>query len=138
MTVQISPVGNNFQFFDQNGVPLNGGLLYQYQAGSDSIEVATYTDHTGLVANANPMVLDSSGRPTTAIWLTQGVAYNLVLANSGNTVILNYDYVTGVPVISAATTTAINIWNAETDVPTYISTVEFQIPNNHVIDFRSR
>ena len=135
MTVQISPVGNNFQFFDQNGVPLNGGLLYQYQAGSDSIEVATYTDHTGLVANANPMVLDSSGRPTTAIWLTQGVAYNLVLANSGNTVILNYDYVTGVPVISAATTTAINIWNAETDVPTYISTVEFQIPNNHVIDF---
>ena len=135
MTVQISPIYNIPQFLDSNGVPLNGGLIYQYQAGSDSIEVATYTDHTGGVANANPIVLDSSGRLNTAIWLTQGVAYNLVMANSGNTVLENFDYVTGVPVISAATTTAINIWNAETDVPTYVSTTEFLIPNNHVVDF---
>jgi hypothetical protein len=64
MSVNLSPIGNGQQFFDNNGVPLNGGLLYAYQAGS-STPLATYTDINGTVANSNPIVLDASGRSAT-------------------------------------------------------------------------
>jgi len=71
MAVNLSPVGNSQQFFDNNGVPLNGGLIYTYQAGS-STPLATYTDINGTVANANPIVLNSSGRLANEVWLTYG------------------------------------------------------------------
>jgi hypothetical protein len=61
MAVNLSPIGNGQQFFNNNGEPLNGGLVYTYQAGS-STPLATYTDINGTTANANPIVLDSSGR----------------------------------------------------------------------------
>jgi len=62
MAVNLSPVGNGQQFFDNNGVPLSGGLLYTYQAGS-STPLATYTDINGTIANPNPIVLNSSRLP---------------------------------------------------------------------------
>ena len=53
MSVNLSPVGNGFQFFTNNGEPLVGGKLDTYQAGSTT-PLTTYTDSSGLIANTNP------------------------------------------------------------------------------------
>jgi len=63
MAVNLSPIGNGFQFFDNNGAPLNAGKIYTYQAGS-STPLTTYTDNAGLVANTNPIILGTSGIQT--------------------------------------------------------------------------
>lgn len=55
------------QFLDNNGLPLNGGLVYSYFAGTTTPQ-ATYTDASGSVQASNPIVLDASGRTT--IWVS--------------------------------------------------------------------
>jgi len=82
MTVSISYLaGAGWQFFDNNGVPLSGGKLYVYQAGT-STPVITYTSSLGNIQNSNPIILDSSGRVAEEIWLTEGFLYKFVLQNS--------------------------------------------------------
>jgi hypothetical protein len=80
-SVLLSSVGNGQQFFDNNGVPLAGGLIYTYQAGT-STPLATYTDNAGTIANANPIVLDSSGRVPYEIWMFTGYSYKFVIQTS--------------------------------------------------------
>jgi len=95
MAVNLSPIGNGFQFFTTTGLPLAGGLIYTYQAGS-STPLATYTDNTATVANANPIVLGSDGRPSSEIWLTYGYNYKFILKDSGGTTIQSYDNLYGI------------------------------------------
>jgi hypothetical protein len=95
MSVLLSPIGNGFQFLTTTGLPLNGGLIYTYQAGS-STPLATYSDNAGLVPNANPIVLGVDGRPATEIWLTYGFSYKFVLTDSSNNVIQTYDNLYGI------------------------------------------
>jgi hypothetical protein len=79
MSVSLSPyAGAGAQFFDNNGNPLAGGLIYTYAAGTTT-PAATYTTYTGGTANANPIVLDSAGRTPAQIWLTSGSSYKFVL-----------------------------------------------------------
>lgn len=106
MSVNLSPIGNGQQFFDNNGIPLNGGLLYAYQAGS-STPLATYTDINGTIANANPIVLDSSGRSATEIWLTYGYFYKFVLKDSTGVTIGTYDNIYGIVGVQTAVGTTI-------------------------------
>ena len=98
-TVTLSPLaGAGWQFFDNNGVPLTGGLLYSYYAGT-STPVATYTSYLGNIQNANPIVLDSSGRVTSEIWLTYAVGYKFVLKTATGVQIWSYDNIpTNTPV----------------------------------------
>ena len=95
MAVNLSPIGNGFQFFTTTGIPLAGGKIYTYQAGS-STPLATYTDNTGSVANANPIVLGTDGRPATEIWLTYGYNYKFVLKDANDTTIQTYDNLYGI------------------------------------------
>ena len=82
MSVSLSPyAGAGAQFFDNNGNPLAGGLIYTY-AGGTTTPVSTYTSSTGGTANANPIVLDSAGRTPSQIWLTEGSSYKFVLQTS--------------------------------------------------------
>jgi hypothetical protein len=106
MAVNLSPIGNAQQFFDNTGVPLNGGLLYTYQAGSTT-PLATYTDINGTVANANPIVLDASGRLANEVWLTYGVNYKFVLKNSAGSTIGTYDNIYGIVGVQTAVGTTI-------------------------------
>jgi len=106
MAVNLSPIGNGQQFFDNNGVPLNGGLLYTYQAGSTTA-LTTYTDINGTIANANPVVLDSAGRSSTEIWLTYGFNYKFVLKTSAGTTIGTYDNIYGIVGVQTAVGTTI-------------------------------
>lgn len=79
-TVAVFP---KFRAFDSNGVPLAGGLLYTYQAGTTTPQ-ATYTDQSATSQNANPVVLDASG--SASVWLGSGLSYKFVLKDSaGNT-----------------------------------------------------
>ena len=100
MAVILSPLaGAGWQFFDNNGDPLTGGLIYTYAAGTTTPE-ATYTDNTGAVANTNPIVLDAAGRPASEVWLTVGVNYKFIIKTSTGTTLGTYDNIAGVPASS--------------------------------------
>jgi hypothetical protein len=85
-TTSLSPTPK-LQFFDANGAPLAGGLLYTYEAGSTT-PLATYTDSTGVSANTNPIVLDSRGEAN--VWLGTE-SYKLALYTSTNVLIWTVD-----------------------------------------------
>jgi hypothetical protein len=103
MAVNLAPIGNGFQFFTNTGIPLNGGYIYTYQAGS-STPLTTYTTSAGTIANTNPIQLGTSGRPPQEIWLTEGFSYKFVLTDSGNVQIATYDNLYGILGTSAAVT----------------------------------
>ena len=97
MAVNLSMLaGAGAQFFDNNGIPLSGGLVYTYTAGTNTPQAA-YTTSAGSIAHANPIVLDSAGRTPSGgeIWLTDAVAYKFVLKTSAAVTIGTYDNVTG-------------------------------------------
>jgi len=102
-SVLLSPVGVGQQYFDNNGVPLAGGLIYTYQAGT-STPLATYTDNGGTVANANPIVLDSSGRVPYEIWMFTGYSYKFVIQSATATSIQTLDNL--YPILQNAPTSA--------------------------------
>ena len=85
-TTSLSPTPK-LQFFDLNGAPLSGGLLYTYAAGSTT-PLATYTDSTGNFANTNPIVLDSRGEAN--VWLGAD-SYKLALYTSAGVLIWTVD-----------------------------------------------
>lgn len=69
------------QFLNQNGVPLAGGLVYTYAAGTTT-PIATYTDSSAMTPNANPIILNSAGRAS--IWI--GAAAIKLLVEDANSV----------------------------------------------------
>lgn len=95
MAVNLSAfAGAGAQFFTGN-TPLAGGLIYTYLAGTTT-PATTYTTSLGNVACANPIVLDSEGRTTSEIWLTEGVVYKFVLKTSTGVQIGVYDNISGI------------------------------------------
>jgi len=95
MSVNLSPIGNGFQFFTTTGLPLNGGFIYTYQAGSTT-PLTTYSDNGAVFPNTNPIVLGTDGRPQNEIWLTYGYNYKFVLTDSNNVTIQTYDNLYGI------------------------------------------
>ena len=95
MSVNLSPLGNGFNFLDVDGRPLNAGKLYTYQAGSTT-PFPTYTDVNGLIANTNPIILGTDGRPPSTIWLTDGFFYKFILTDSNDVTIQTYDNLYGI------------------------------------------
>lgn len=95
-TVVISPLGGpGWQFFDNNGAPLAGGLLYTFLAGTTSPQ-DTYTDHTGGTPQPNPVVLDSAGRPPDdGLWLVSAQSYKFVLQTSLGVPVVTWDNIIG-------------------------------------------
>jgi len=117
-SVLLSPFGIGQQFFDDNGVPLAGGLIYTYQAGS-STPLVTYTTNAGTIANANPIVLDAAGRVPQEIWLLTGYSYKFVLQNASAVLIQTLDNI--YPILQnapasapAVPTGAILLWSGST------------------------
>jgi len=115
MSVNLSPIGNGINFLTNTGLPLAGGLLYTYQAGS-STPLTTYTTINGTVANTNPIVLGTDGRLPSEMWLTYGYFYKFVLEDANSNLIASYDNIYGilgtVPATSSAFTTGmILLWS---------------------------
>ena len=94
MSVNLSPIFNAVAQTTTQGLPLNAGLLYTYQAGS-STPLATYSDSAGTIANTNPITLGTDGRPFSEIWLLSTYNYKFVLTDSLGSVIGTYDNVSG-------------------------------------------
>jgi hypothetical protein len=91
MVVNLSLLaGAGWQFFNNSGVPLAGGLIYTYAAGTTTPAV-TYTSATGSTPNANPIVLNSAGRVSEEVWLTNEGNYKFVLQDSNSVLIGTYD-----------------------------------------------
>lgn len=102
-SVLLSPVGNGQQFFDNNGVPLSGGLIYTYQAGS-STPLTTYTTNAGTTPNTNPIILDAAGRCSNEIWMQTGYSYKFVLQTSAGVTLQTLDNL--YPILQNASATA--------------------------------
>ena len=75
------------QFIDAAGIPLAGGFLYTYEAGTTTPQ-ATYTDSSAATANSNPIVLDSRGEAN--IWLSSA-NYKFKLTDANGTEIWTVD-----------------------------------------------
>jgi hypothetical protein len=116
MSVLLSPIGNGFNFLDVDGLPLAGGKINTYQAGSTT-PFATYTDVNGLIANTNPIILGTDGRPPAEIWLNAGFFYKFVLTDANDVVIQTYDNLYGaistIPTVAPASLPAgcILLWS---------------------------
>ena len=93
-TCYLSPIGNSPQS-STSGAPLNAGQVFTYQAGTTT-PVATYTDSTGATPQANPIVLNTYGLPSSPIWLTAGQAYKFVIKDSLGNTIRTIDTVSGI------------------------------------------
>jgi len=114
-SVLLSPVGNGQQFFDNNGLPLNGGLIYTYQAGSSTL-LTTYTTVNGNIANTNPIVLDAYGRTPSEIWMQTGYSYKFVIQTSAAVTLQTldnlYPILQSAPAVSATFTAGmIMLWS---------------------------
>jgi hypothetical protein len=96
MAVNLSAFGGvGWQFFDNSGVPLAGGLIYTYEAGTTT-PAATYTSAAGTIAHTNPIVLDAAGRvPSGEIWLEMGFNYKFILKTSVGVTIASFDNIYG-------------------------------------------
>jgi hypothetical protein len=115
MSVNLSPIGNGVSFLGVTGLPLSGGRLYSYQAGS-STPLATYTTVSGTIANANPIILGTDGRAPNEIWLTYGYNYKFILQDSVGGTIATYDDIYGIlgtiPAVSSTLPTGmILLWS---------------------------
>jgi len=128
-TTSLSPTPK-LQFFDLNGAPLSGGLLYTYAAGTTT-PLASYTDSTGNIANTNPIILDSRGEAN--VWLS-GAIYKFALYTSVSVLIWTVDNINGSTFASNATgdgtTTAFSVVNGFTAI--YINGV-YQNRNTYVV-----
>jgi len=90
MVATISP-DPRLQFFANDGSPLVGGKLYTYAAGTTT-PLATYTTSTGLIANTNPIILDSRGEAS--VWLGSS-KYKFVLKTAADVEIWTQDQLQG-------------------------------------------
>lgn len=82
-----------YQGFDSAGVPLSGGKLWTYAAGTLT-PLATYTTQSGGIENSNPVTLDSAGRAP--VWLSSS-SYRMILKSSAGSTITDDDNISPYP-----------------------------------------
>ena len=73
------------RFYNNDGTLAAGGKVYTYEAGTTTPKIS-WTDSTGAVANANPIILDSKGECN--LW-TSGL-YKVNVTQSDDTQITGY------------------------------------------------
>lgn len=126
----LSPIGNpSQQFFTDQGVILAGGLIYTYLAGTTT-PAATFTTSGLGVANPNPIVLNSSGRPPNEVWLQSGTTYKFVITDSNNNPlsVSTFDNISGINDVNSSTSQS--EWVVSALTPTFVSGTQFTLPGN--------
>lgn len=87
--------GAGAQFLDNSGLPLSGGKINVYLAGTTT-PTPTYTESTGTTPNSNPIILDSAGRTPEQVWFEDGLNYKLVITDADDVTITTQDNLYGV------------------------------------------
>lgn len=128
--VTVYRLVDDYQYFDSNGDPLNGGLLYTYTAGTTTNKT-TYQESTGVTPHANPIVLDSAGRLPADVYGTTG-AYKLVLKTSSGSTIWTRDNISG---INDSATVTLSEWTNSGLTPTYVGATSFTLSGDQTTDF---
>jgi hypothetical protein len=133
----LLPVWNGIRFTDQNNNILAGGMIYQYEGGSFTVEQTTYSGtNDGTAANPNPIVLDMNGLASVQMYGQEGLYYNLKLTDSnGNTI----DTLTNIigsqsSSVPGSGSTGISVWN-QSATPGYISGTQFVIAGDVTGDY---
>ena len=87
--------GVGAQLFDNDGVPLSGGKLFTYNAGTTT-PLTSYTSSSGATPHTNPNILDAAGRvPGGEIWLDYSQLYKFIVKTSADVQIATYDNIGG-------------------------------------------
>jgi hypothetical protein len=128
MTALLSPVfGAGVQLFTNAGLPLNGGKIYTYVAGSLT-PASTWNDPSQTTLNANPIILDAYGRSNVQIFLSNGVSYKFIVHDSTDAPVgISYDNIPGIPIIVSQT---LQQFNSSGLTPTYIGATSFSVVGN--------
>jgi len=93
MAYYLSPIANAVRFVDEDGVPLDGGKIYTYDAGTTTLRGTKSTNSGG--DNPNPLTLSGDGISDYPYWLDK-YAYRFVVKTSDDlTSILDIDNVVG-------------------------------------------
>lgn len=138
-TVNPSAFGPKPQWVDVAGDPADGYKVFFYLAGSTSTKQDTFTDSTGLVANLNPIILNTLGEPSTQIWWPAGQSFKVVLAPPTDTdpptsPIWTVDNLYGIN--DFTNSPAQNEWVLSPLTPTFINATTFTLPGNQTADFQ--
>jgi hypothetical protein len=133
---KLCPLYNDAQFI--NAIPANGAKLFTYVAGS-STKLATYTDEDGLIAQSNPIILNSRGEPAQPIWLLEGLKYKFVFAPSTDSdppvsPIRTVDDISGIN----DTSITIDQWVDSGISPTYVSATSFTVAGDQTSLFTNK
>lgn len=85
------------QFFDNNGDPCDACQLFTYAAGTTT-PLATYSDADLAIGhvNANPVVMNSAGRPTSGAIFLGAYSFKFVLKTSAGATLWTIDNVTSI------------------------------------------
>ena len=129
MAYYLSPIFQDAQLATSTGIPLVGGKLYTYLAGS-STPATVYQDDGGGASHANPIVLNARGEPSAPIWIVAGQSIKFALYDASNSLIRTVDDVTGVNDPTSISTSTPTEWVSLSLVPTYISSTSFSVPGN--------
>lgn len=90
-SVTIAPgFGIGYQGLLPDGRPNNAGRLRTFLQNSTT-PAPTYTEHTGTVANTNPIILNADGRPPQPIWLDSSLLYKFQLEDAAGNVLSVFD-----------------------------------------------
>lgn len=113
-SAQVSPIPFlKSQWFNNSGQPCSGCLLNTYIAGTTTPQ-QTFSDALGSFPNANPVVLDATGR---AFVFLSANSYKFVLTTAGGSTLWSVDNITASNLSLLAsnnTWTGINTFNAAT------------------------
>lgn len=80
-TAYLCPITYIFQLFSDQGIVGAGYKINTYVAGSTT-PVATYTDSTLTVPNANPIIAQSNGRLANEVWVPGGTIIKAVITDA--------------------------------------------------------
>jgi hypothetical protein len=124
--VLFSPILNGQVVLDNNGKALAGGKIFTYANNTANSEI-TFSALDG-APNTNPIILDSSGRLPSELWLVEGVMYTIIIAKANGTVLQEINNVKGISSLSSGTDAENTLWVKHVDAPNYISPTSIMVP----------
>lgn len=80
------------RFIDANGIPLAGGTVDVYLAGTTT-PTPTWQNKTMTILNTNPVILDGAG--SCVIWLNSALQYKIVVKDKNGVLLWTQDNIVG-------------------------------------------